>query len=747
MHTQKCFSRLFFSTLLFLLSTFLIAGPAAAAQVTLAWDANAESDLAGYKVYYKTGVSGAPYDGTDADQGRSGITVPLGNLSDPANPRFSLSGFSENTVYYLAVTAYNQQGNESGYSNEVSFSDAGTPPDTVFTITASAGPNGTISPAGATTVASGGTRTFAITPDPGYHIADVTVDGDSLGPLSSYTFADVTAGHSIAAAFEIDTVTYTITASAGPDGTISPAGATTVASGGTRTFAITPDPGYHIADVTVDGDSLGPLSSYTFADVTAGHSIAAAFEIDTVTYTITASAGPDGTISPAGATTVASGGTRTFAITPDPGYHIADVTVDGDSLGPLSSYTFADVTRDHALTASFEAAGQPPVADAGPDQVVDEGDEVTLSAANAFDLDDGIAAFKWQQVSGTEVMLSRSDDAETAFSAPSVGRSGESLVFRLEVTDYSGAVSSDTCIVNVTWDNQPPAAAAGPDRNVQPGSQVILDATLSTDADDGIAGYEWIQTGGRPIDLSDPTSASPGFTAPEPLAEGEALTFELTVTDNGGLQATDTCIVNVSDRNQPPVADAGGDQDTDAGTLVTLVGSGSIDPDDGLFLHRWHQVSGPPVTLSDATAVNATFTAPSAETDGQVFGFTLTVTDNGGLRHSDDCSVTVRPQNAPADALAPTLSITAPSVRWYYIYTASRSITVSGTAADNVAISRVTWSNSAGGSGTASGTSQWQASGISLQPGYNRITVTAEDAAGNQASRTITVYRYGYYYY
>ena len=122
------------------------------------------------------------------------------------------------------------------------------------------------------------------------------MDGVSVGAVTTYTFTNVTANHTIAASFAIDT--HTITAIAGANGTISPSGAVSVNYGANQTFTITPAANYHVADVLVDGVSVGAVTSYTFTNVTANHTIAASFAIDT--HTITASAGANGTISPAG---------------------------------------------------------------------------------------------------------------------------------------------------------------------------------------------------------------------------------------------------------------------------------------------------------------------------------------------------------------------------------------------------------------------------------------------------------------
>jgi len=81
-------------------------------------------------------------------------------------------------------------------------------------------------------------------------------------------------------------VSYTLTASTGPGGSMSPIGAVTVVSGGERTFVIIPAEGYHIADVRVDGVSQGALENYVFQVVTAARSIEAFFAPNTVTLNV-----------------------------------------------------------------------------------------------------------------------------------------------------------------------------------------------------------------------------------------------------------------------------------------------------------------------------------------------------------------------------------------------------------------------------------------------------------------------------
>jgi len=81
-------------------------------------------------------------------------------------------------------------------------------------------------------------------------------------------------------------------------------------------------------------------------------------ELLTIT-TITASAGPNGSISPSGDQIVNQGSDKSFTITPDTGYQIDDVLVDGSSVGAVSSYTFNNVTEDHTIFATFSKVSQP----------------------------------------------------------------------------------------------------------------------------------------------------------------------------------------------------------------------------------------------------------------------------------------------------------------------------------------------------------------------------------------------------
>ena len=235
----------------------------------------------------------------------------------------------------------------------------GTTTSDDYTITATAGANGSISPSGPVQVAAGAAQSFTIAPASGYHVADVVVDGHSVGAVTTYAFSNVTADHAIAASFAGNpATTYTITATADANGSISPSGPVQVAAGAAQSFTIAPASGHHVADVVVDGHSVGAVTTYAFSNVTADHAIAASFAGNpATTYTITATAGANGSISPSGPVQVAAGAAQSFTIAPASGYHVADVVVDGHSVGAVTTYAFSNVTADHAIAASF--AGDP----------------------------------------------------------------------------------------------------------------------------------------------------------------------------------------------------------------------------------------------------------------------------------------------------------------------------------------------------------------------------------------------------
>ncbi len=135
----------------------------------------------------------------------------------------------------------------------------------------------------------------------------------------------------------------------------------TVAVEGTSLSAITDADGYYLLENVPAGDQQvtasadGYYSKTATVTVVEDETVTQDFVLEAITtHTITATAGEGGTIDPSGDVVVCEGDSQTFTITPDTGYEISDIVVDGGSVGAVDSYTFEDVTDDHTIHATFD---------------------------------------------------------------------------------------------------------------------------------------------------------------------------------------------------------------------------------------------------------------------------------------------------------------------------------------------------------------------------------------------------------
>ena len=266
--------------------------------------------------------------------------------------------------------------------------DKEEPEEEQYTVTARVeGEGGSIDPT-SKTVDAGEDVEFTIDAEGGYALDYITVNGDvayaNNDPenafTDSWTLEDIREDSEVVAYFGADEDEdgvpdepsyWTIEASAGSGGGIDPEGDVFVPDGGDQRFDFDPDRGYEIDRVRVDGDSERVRSSYTFEEVTENHTIRVTFtETDEggdddddddddggITYlTITATAGEGGSISPDGRVQVAYDRNKSFIIQADEGYELADVLVDGRSVGAVGRYTFEKVHKNHTITAVFTAS-------------------------------------------------------------------------------------------------------------------------------------------------------------------------------------------------------------------------------------------------------------------------------------------------------------------------------------------------------------------------------------------------------
>ena len=215
--------------------------------------------------------------------------------------------------------------------------------------------------------------------------------------------------------------------------------------------------------------------------------------------------------------------------------------------------------REMKSVASLRPA---PVADAGPNQTgVKATSEVTLNGIGSPGYPEApITQYFWEQTgAGPSVTLDDATSANPKFNAPgNVDAAGVTLTFQLTVTAQDGQQDADTVDVGVVAIVAPVAVAATDKTTVNSGETVELDGSGSSDPDGNIVSYEWRQTAGSiSVTLSDAAAIKPTFQAPE-VDAAEDYTFELTVTDDDGLEGTDTVTITVNPADTALPAPSGG---------------------------------------------------------------------------------------------------------------------------------------------------------------------------------------------
>ena len=300
----------------------------------------------------------------------------------------------------------------------------------------------------------------------------------------------------------------------------------------------------------------------------------------------------------------------------------------------------------------------PPIADAGTDQTVYEGDSVALDGSSSSDSDGSTLTYLWQQVdsSGYAITLNNADTAKPTFITPNPIGADTDLIFQLTVTDSLGKSADANATISVIY-NHPPIADVGSDQTVHEGDSVGLDGSASSDSEGTALTYLWqqVDSSGYAITLNNADTAKPTFIAPNPVAADTDLIFQLTVTDGFGKSADANATISVI-YNHPPVANAGTDRTVFESITITLDGNASSDSENSSLSYFWQQLdsSGHSVNLSDATAAQPTFTAPDVDIDVEAYIeliFQLTVTDERGKSSNAIVTLTVVNNEPPiADA-------------------------------------------------------------------------------------------------
>jgi hypothetical protein len=217
-------------------------------------------------------------------------------------------------------------------------------------------------------------------------------------------------------------------------------------------------------------------------------------------------------------------------------------------------------------------------------------------------------------------------------------------VFRLTVTDNSGATAYDDVAITVTGSiapGQPPVANAGQDQTLPVGQATVLHGETSTAAPSGtLVKYTWTKVSGpAAFEMLTPDASA---TWVRNMTAG-VYVYRVTVTDNYGTSASDDVTLTVGSTTPPPptpsanlVAIAGKDQSVPVGQATVLHGEESTGTN--IKSYQWTKYSGP--AAFEMLTPNASATWLRNMTAG-VYVFRLTITDNNGATSYDDITITV----------------------------------------------------------------------------------------------------------
>ena len=291
-----------------------------------------------------------------------------------------------------------------------------------------------------------------------------------------------------------------------------------------------------------------------------------------------------------------------------------------------------------------------------------------------------------------------------------------------EMSDEESGVPPDTQDPTVTI-TIPTSSAS-----YSTGSSTITLGGSSSD-NVGVTQVSWVNSMGGSGTASGTTSwSAPGIS----LQEGDNV-ITVTAQDAAGHTGTDIITVTYSppDTQDPTVTITTPTSSTSYSTSNSTVSLGGTASDNvGVTQVSWANSTGGSGTAT-GTASWSVSSISLQEGDNVI---TVTARDAEGNTGNDSITVTY----TPPDTQDPTITITSPTSSSSY-NTSNSTVSLGGSSSDNVGVTQVSWANNRGGSGTASGTTTWSVSSISLQEGDNVITVTARDAEGNTGTDIITV--------
>ena len=503
---------------------------------------------------------------------------------------------------------------------------------------------------------------------------------------------------------------------------------------GTNTFLI----GAQSVNPTFVADVPGTfVIMLTVSDGTASNS--ASMTVSTINSAPVANAGPNQTV-PLGSTATLNGSgssdvdgdplTYQWTLIAKPAGSAAALS-GGAAVSPTfvvdkaGNYVVQLIVNDnHGNSASASVTittqNTPPVANAGPGQVVPVDALVELNGSNSTDVDGDPLTYQWSLITlpaGSLATLNNPSAVSPVFTADVSGM----YVAQLIVND--GHSNSTPATVSITTNStQPPTANAGPNQTVLHGTTVQLSGG-GTDPQSLPLTFQWSlinKPSGSSAVLSTTTISNPTFVADLPGS------YIAQLIVNNGFVSSAPSTVTISTTNTAPVANAGPAQNVTVGAIVTLDGSGSSDADNDPLTYSWSFLSRAAGSLAIVVPFNAVSPKFVADTTGT---YVLQLIVNDGLVNSNPSTVSIT-AGAP-----PSLAITF----------APNSLGLAATAAGKLT---ATLSNPAGAGGqivnlvSSNASVATVPSNITVPPGSTsaNVTVTATGAG----SATITAAAAGF---
>lgn len=279
---------------------------------------------------------------------------------------------------------------------------------------------------------------------------------------------------------------------------------------------------------------------------------------------------------------------------------------------------------------------------AGADLQIIEKSEFTITAQGS----PADGTFSWQQVSGPSIEGFPLEGAEQTLTAPDVKTDSE-IILRVSYQSTGSSAVSDDISISVSSNNQLPLAVV---TQTSPETlpsvykdTVTLSALESSDPDDNgqIDSYLWQLLSGPDLDIESFNESTLSFS--HPLLESNVnLSWQLTVTDDEGGEASTQYSMTLNKTNELVDANAGADQNVEEFEQVTLDATNSETVTD-TYKCEWQQLTGNSETLSNSDQCITTFFASDVDTESTL-SFEVTVTDSKGRTDTDSLFVDVSPK-------------------------------------------------------------------------------------------------------